>query len=583
MKWKKRVSVILAAAVMAASALTGCGGGKAAGGAASAAGGSAAPDGTVSSEAVSHDSEMTFDIYDLSANYQGEQSGWYAKVLKDKFNLKLNIIAPQVSGDANALYQTRASSGNLGDIVILENKDFVECVKAQLVQDITDPIENSTNIKEYLEQIKEFNSQISGADGKLYGIPCEMTNTSPSTYTDQKLSSSPQLPWDYYTALGAPELKDLDDLLNVLVEMVKKYPTNSTGDKAYGLSLWKDWDSTSIENVNQITKWYNEEVKGSILLSGDGTMKALTDETGAYYKMLHFLYKANQMGLVDPDSATQKWDDACTKMKNKRVYLFWYNWQQGFWNTTDKAQKGDGYICIPVADTKIYQPSDSYYGDGRVWGVGSKVDGEKFARIMEFIDWYASPEGLTYQHAGMKDYNYTVNDDGTYTRINEDALMTNKPVPDELGGGGFNDGNNTINQWIVASISTNPVTKETYVPDYWSSTLKKNDNKLNQEWAEKYGAKNQIEYMQNHNTLSIVANVNPILPDDSTDIQLVRSQCGDEVCAASWKMIFAKDDAQFEQIWNEMKNTLQGLKWDTLVNFDKQKYQTIVDMRKAAE
>ena len=57
---------------------------------------------------------MTLEIYDVAANYQGMQTGWFGKIVKDKFNIELNIIAPQVAGDS--IYQLRASSGNLGDI-----------------------------------------------------------------------------------------------------------------------------------------------------------------------------------------------------------------------------------------------------------------------------------------------------------------------------------------------------------------------------------------------------------------------------------------------------------------------------------
>ena len=48
---------------------------------------------------------MTIEIFDVAANYQGVQTGWFAKVVKDRFNIELNIIAPQVAGDA--IYQTR--------------------------------------------------------------------------------------------------------------------------------------------------------------------------------------------------------------------------------------------------------------------------------------------------------------------------------------------------------------------------------------------------------------------------------------------------------------------------------------------
>ena len=116
--------------------------------------------------------------------------------------------------------------------------------------------------------------------------------------------------------------------------------------------------------------------------------------------MLKFLYKANQMGLVDPDSATQDWNAACDKMRQGRVHLFWYNWQYGFWNSPDKGEARQNYRGIPLEDLNIYQASDTYYGDGRAWAVGSNVSDEDKARILEFMDWLCSPEGLTMQHIG---------------------------------------------------------------------------------------------------------------------------------------------------------------------------------------
>ena len=59
------------------------------------------------------DKTVTLDVYDQLANYSGEQIGWFAKVIKDKFNVKLNIIP-----DADGVYDTRMESGNLGDLVI---------------------------------------------------------------------------------------------------------------------------------------------------------------------------------------------------------------------------------------------------------------------------------------------------------------------------------------------------------------------------------------------------------------------------------------------------------------------------------
>ena len=52
----------------------------------------------VSFSAMAEEAPLTIDIYDAAANYHGIQTGWFAKVVKDRFNIELNIIAPQVIG-----------------------------------------------------------------------------------------------------------------------------------------------------------------------------------------------------------------------------------------------------------------------------------------------------------------------------------------------------------------------------------------------------------------------------------------------------------------------------------------------------
>lgn len=595
---KRIVSTLLAVVLTTSMILSGCGGGGQTENAAPAedsapteeaaeapeSGDTESADGeeaAAQAPAVSHDEELTLEVYDVAANYQGLQSGWYGKILKDKFNIVLNIIAPQVSGDGEALYQTRTASGNLGDIILLDNADMLECVDVGLVADMSADIQSYPNLMRYWEQIEKFNKGIGDGAG-IWAIPTEMNTNGPTAYMAETVSSMPRIPWDFYTELGKPELNTLDDLIQVLADMQAAHPTNEAGDKAYGMTLWKDWDSTSIENVNQLTKWYGQEVNGSVLIGSDHSITPLTDKNGAYYKMLHFFFDANQKGIVNPDSATQDWTSANDKMKQKRTYLVWNNWMLGFTNSPEIGEKGANYMGMPIADMTVFQTSDYYYGSGRVFGIGSQVDDEKKARIMEFFDWLASPEGCTIQHAGDEGIIYTVNDDGTYT-LTEDGynrFTTEIMIPEELGGGNWTDGNNQVNQWIVQSYDTNPVNGESYVPDLWASYLEKNNTKTNKEWKEMYGAENEVEYLQDKGMMSPVPHINISLAIDTTDIGLIRSQCKTIVCDASWKAIFAADEAAFDAIWDDMCAQLEGFGWNDLVAFDTEKYQPVIDARK---
>ena len=587
MKGKKLISLLCAGA-MTASLLAGCGSSSESADSSAASGSEKSTETTAeadSTDSTASDGDtMTIEIFDVAANYQGVQTGWFAKVVKDRFNIELNIIAPQVAGDA--IYQTRSSSGNLGDILILESGQFKECIDAGLIKDISADIWNYSNLADYKDQIDVLNNGLEGNDnGATYGIPTEMLSTSPTSYSQDTIYSSPLLRWDLYKELGTPDIADLDGLLDVLEQMKEKHPTNDAGDACYAMSLWPDWDGgdgmLGIANVVQLTTWYGEKIKGSAILKPDGTFIPLTDKNGTYYKILKFLYEANQRGLVDPDSATQDWNSACAKMSAGQVYLMWYSWQTGFWNSTERLKDGKGFIFTPVADQEYYADADVYYGSGRVWAVGSQVDDEKYAKIMEFLDWYASPEGLMFQHAGIEGFNYEVGEDGKFTQINSNALMDNLNVPEEWGGGGYSDGNNAINQWIVNANSINPLTGESYVVTYWSSYKEETLTDMKREWRERFDAEEPADYMKKNNKLVISPNVSVSLPTDTADISVIRNQCNETVCDYSWRMIYASDDANFDALWDEMSKTLDGYGFQDLVKFDTDKYQIELDAKNA--
>lgn len=65
-----------------------------------------------------YDEYIVVDVFDNPANYQGIQSGWFGKLVKDKFNMELNIIAPNIAGGGDTLREVRLAAGNLGDLII---------------------------------------------------------------------------------------------------------------------------------------------------------------------------------------------------------------------------------------------------------------------------------------------------------------------------------------------------------------------------------------------------------------------------------------------------------------------------------
>ena len=528
---------------------------------------------------------LTIDVYDDAANYNGIQSGWFAKVIKDRFNIELNIIASQVVG--NTVYATRSEEGNLGDIILVDKAKFPEIVEAGLAKDISDKLPECENIMKFKDQIDVFNKGLTGEDGKYYGIPTEMTDTAPDALTDDVIYSSPMLRWDLYKAAGAPELKNLDDLLDVLKKIHEIHPVNEDGDPAYPFTLWADWDGNDnmigIANVVQLTTWYGEKLKGSAMLKPDYTFSPLYERENAYYKITKFLNKANQMGLVDPDSGTQPWDTVASKLSTGRADVMWYSWQTGFWNSVDRLNAGTGFIFIPVGDQNYYADADRYYGSDRMFGIGAGVEGEKYERIMAFLDWYASPEGVTFQHDGIEGLNYTVGEDGKFIPYKDNALMDNLPVPEEYGAGGYSDGNNQINQWIVSSICVNPLTGERFAQKYWQSYKDMTMTEMKKEWQEKFGAEDSVDWMKKNGKLLASPSVDFTPAADSNDFIALRSDVNKALCEYTWNLIMTcATDEEFEALWDEMIVQLDGFGYKELYQHDIEVWQPEVDAKKAA-
>lgn len=532
---------------------------------------------------IDHSKPLTITVFNNAANYQGEQTGWYGKLIKDKFNITLNILAPQVAGDQ--LYKTRSASGDLGDLLIVDNSQMEELIPAGMIMDITDKIKNTEYLSKYTDNhFKPFNAAFEdiNPEGKIYGLPTFVSDTSPTTFSEEIPYSSPIMPWDYYKGIGSPKLGNLTDLLNALKQMQEKYPKTPDGKTIVPITLWKDWDNGSMENVRWLSNWYGYEQPdgtSTIQLNAKGDIVPLVDDNSMYKKILQFYFNANQMGLVDPDSPSQDWNKVSEKLTNKQVLLLWYSWQRGFYNTIERGTKGDGNVAIPISDTRIIQNSDAYFGNGRAFAVGSKAKSPE--RIIEFMDWMASPEGLRYYTNGFEGFNYEKTADGKFklTEIGQTAFQENTPVPEEYGGGGYQDGQSKINTMIMSDFVVDPETGEFYNNNYWSSTIEANKTVLTTEWQKAYNATTPTEYYQKNNMIDIVPNINTSLGSDSSDIKNKRSQISDYVKNTSWKMIFAKDQAEFDQLWNKLKSDVVGLGWNDVLAVDTERAEKIVQLR----
>jgi putative aldouronate transport system substrate-binding protein len=573
---KKLISAVLCTALVV-STLAGCGSKKTE---------------NTGSKDGNYDKFITVDVYDDFANYQGIQSGWFAKVVKDKFNMELNIIAPNVAGGGDTLYQTRSAAGDLGDLVLINtnNGRLNDVVSAGLVMDATDLMDGKDILKNYGDAVTATNTGLS-EDG-MYAFPNSVSSDA-ATEASEGLEPTfgPYIRWDYYKQLGYPEMNNLEDFLDVLEQMQTLARQTEGSNDIYAISLFKDWDDNMLNNAKQIACMYGYDEVGFELLSADGSStQSIIDDDSVYIQALKFFYEANQRGLVDPDSTTQNYDTWSAKYTNGKVLYCPWPWVgQNLYNTAENKAAGKGFMFAPVKDMKIFSYGSCPEGDSsRVICIGSNAEDPQ--RMADFIDWLYSPEGIRLNGqsngaAGIEGLTYEVNSDGKpeLTDFGKKALPNNSvEVPEEYGGGNWKDGVSALNFKPVNLEDIDPDIGEAYDWQTWETTIANNQTELDKDWAEHMGASSTMEYVQNNNMLEVAPGSSYSIPEADSNITTVRGQCKSAVVDNSWKMVFASNDSEFASILKDMQTTAKGLGYDDVLEVDKQNAKDWTAARKAS-
>ena len=338
---------------------------------------------------------MTVDVYDDLANYQGIQKGWFAKLVKDKFNLKLNMIAPNVSGGGSTLFDTRSAAGNLGDIIITgygQGKG-AKLVKSKLIADMTPYLDGMTSIKKYSSATSALTKAIGQKSG-VWGIPGSVSSRSPKTPGEGlEPTFGPYLRWDYYKEIGYPKINTLEDLIPVLKKMQAKARADTGNKDIYAMSLFKDWDGNMMNNAKQPACFYGYDEMGFVLAKANGTSyQSITKKGGIYQRVLKFFNAASRAGLVDPESTTQNYDTMYSKYKEGKVLFSFWPWLgQAAYNTTENTSAGKGFMIAPLKDMKIFSYGATPNGGTTMIALGAKAKNKQ--RLVKFINWLYSSGG----------------------------------------------------------------------------------------------------------------------------------------------------------------------------------------------
>lgn len=532
---------------------------------------------------------ITVDVYDEFANYQGIQSGWFAKVVKDKFQMELNYIAPNVTGGGDTLYQTRAATGSLGDLILINtaNGKFNELVESGLAYDCTELMKDTELMKNYGDAVEKTNELVE-ADG-IYGFPNSISSQ-PATVSSETLDPTfgPFIRWDYYKKAGYPKMEDLDDFLDVLEKMQRLARKEEADETIYAISLFGDWDLNMMNNAKQIACMYGYDEQGFVLSKADGSdYQNIVDEESYYIRALRFFNEANARGLVDPESASQNYDAWLVKYQSGKVLYSPWPWVgQSVFHTAENKAAGKEFKMAPVKDMQIFSFGCWPQGDStRILAIGS--DAKDPGRLADFIDWLYTPEGFELNGqangaAGPKGLTWNIASEGApaLTDFGKKALPNNPvEVPKEYGGGLWNAGVSALNFRTFNQAETDPTTGFPYDYLCWESTIKDSTSVTDLDWIEKMGAKNVMEYLEKNNMVLVAPGANYSTLAEDANITTVRSQCKSILIDHSWRMIFASE-SEFDTLLTQLQHTLHGLGYEKVYAVDLKNAKDQTDARR---
>lgn len=519
---------------------------------------------------------VTLVVYDQLANYSGEQIGWFAKVMLDKFNVKINII-PESEGT----YETRMESGSLGDIVIWGDNTDQQAQAADKGMLFDWEEEDILNrFGSYIAQncTTALDSNRSRFNGKIYGIGGEVAD---SRETISDFQYTWDIRWDLYEKIGKPEVKNLDDMFNVLVQIQEACPTDDNGNKTYAVSMFSDWDGDTVNFPADLVKaYYGIESSGFGFYDPDNQeYYDIFDERSHYIEALQFYNKLFQKGLVDPDSQTQGWNGFTEDMQNGTALWNTISWMaSGMYNTDAHLSEGKGMYSLVPKDASPLNWGQRPEGSNRMWSIGA--DTEYPELCMAIINWLYTPEGVLTALYGPKDVCWYYGDDGK-TYFTDLGKACSKDVNTSFTGdysGTFGDGQFYMNNRTWSPNAINPETGEQYEQTRWASNKTVAQYDIDQKWRDWSGFEDRFDYITS-GKYKVILGVNYVVEPRSDELTVTWNQVADCIKTNSWKAIYASSDAEFESIVANMEAEAKSYGFDQCMEFQLKQNE----IRRAAE
>lgn len=375
MKFKKTVSVSLAA-VMSLS-LAACGSSSAAA--------STAASGSTDSTAIAYkDIEVGTTGTDITANlkfltnrtdmetsdYAGKNWSQYI----EDFNKLYPNITINVEGitDYSSDSLLRLQGGDWGDIMMIPDVSKADLSTYFVSYGTSEEVATVCNYA---------NNQI--YDGQVYGIPITAAARgivyNKKVFSDAGITTLPKTPEEF--------IEDLQMIKEKEPDVIPLYTNYAEG---WTLSAWDDYIGVTATGDSLYTNQELLHTKDPFTDPGDGTHS---------YNVYKILYDAVSNGLTEDDYTTTDWNSSKGMLNNGQIGTM----VLGSWAVTQIKQAGDnaddvGYMPFPITvNGKQYATAAPDY----CFGINNQDDAETIEAAQIFVKWMTEQSGFTANEGGL--------------------------------------------------------------------------------------------------------------------------------------------------------------------------------------
>lgn len=499
----------------------------------------------------------TVTLYPSDANLQsGLVGGYKADIFADRG------FAVEVWAYSDEKTNAILASGELPDLMYVTRDNLEVMIEAGMVLNLDEYLDQMPHVteKEELQTAMNYAREFeSDGTGILYGMPTVVGGKTLSYGITKNMTV---LNWDYYYGIGCPEIKDQWQLLDVMEEMLKAYPTGDDGVQNQGTYLNAGSDTEYWANINEYLKWFGyEPTELKYLLESDminAEYKSILNDDSKYKEGLKWYNQAYRRGLLDPDSISTDRQTQKAKVDNGHAMV------------TSGTLQGysASYKPIYMEDQKIYQESwNSIYGNKYLLIINAKsknidasvafmdmlADADAYFEVKNGPEgdavWYLDENGVCQVQQEFLD-NYGKSDVKTLLSNGEEMALWSTPW--------LIDDNNFDTSYIGPDGEHRKVRSENWT-EFIEATY--NTEEWNQ-WKEVTGYDYYADQVMDAGNYYLTSDLDYItnfasIPDDM--MKLTIDALRDVVVNASWKMVYAESDEEFESLWTQMVKDCEDL------------------------